>query len=204
MIGQAFPYTPVANPRYLIPNWSFGINEKKVQAHVDKARASGAGLVVLLSHNGFDVDRKMASRVSGIDVILTGHTHDALPRTVQVGKTLLVASGSHGKFLSRLDLDVAGGEVKAFRYKLMPIFSDVIDPDPEMAALVQDIRAPFASEIDKVLGTTEQTLYRRGNFNGTFDDLDLRSFDQRTRCRDCTFARLPLGIQSAAGARHHG
>ena len=113
----------------------------------------------------------MASRVSGIDVILTGHTHDALPRTVQVGKTLLVASGSHGKFLSRLDLDVAGGEVKAFRYKLMPIFSDVIDPDPEMAALVQDIRAPFASEIDKVLGTTEQTLYRRGNFNGTFDDL---------------------------------
>jgi len=171
VIGQAFPYTPVANPRYLIPNWSFGINEKKVQAHVDKARASGAGLVVLLSHNGFDVDRKMASRVSGIDVILTGHTHDALPRTVQVGKTLLVASGSHGKFLSRLDLDVAGGEVKAFRYKLMPIFSDVIDPDPEMAALVQDIRAPFASEIDKVLGTTEQTLYRRGNFNGTFDDL---------------------------------
>jgi len=171
VIGQAFPYTPVANPRYLIPNWSFGINEKKVQAHVDKARASGAGLVVLLSHNGFDVDRKMASRVSGIDVILTGHTHDALPRTVQVGKTLLVASGSHGKFLSRLDLDVAGGEVKAFRYKLMPIFSDVIDPDPEMAALVQDIRAPFASEIDKVLGTTEQVLYRRGNFNGTFDDL---------------------------------
>lgn len=171
VIGQAFPYTPVANPRYLIPNWSFGINEKKVQAHIDKARASGAGLVVLLSHNGFDVDRKMASRVSGIDVILTGHTHDALPRTVQVGKTLLVASGSHGKFLSRLDLDVAGGEVKAFRYKLMPIFSDVIDPDPEMAALVQDIRAPFASEIDKVLGTTEQTLYRRGNFNGTFDDL---------------------------------
>ena len=158
VIGQAFPYTPVANPRYLIPNWSFGINEKKVQAHVDKARASGAGLVVLLSHNGFDVDRKMASRVSGIDVILTGHTHDALPRTVQVGKTLLVASGSHGKFLSRLDLDVAGGEVKAFRYKLMPIFSDVIDPDPEMAALVQDIRAPFASEIDKVLGTTEQVL----------------------------------------------
>lgn len=171
VIGQAFPYTPVANPRFLIPNWSFGINEKKVQEHVDNARAEGAELVVLLSHNGFDVDRKLASRVKGIDVVLTGHTHDALPRTVQEGKTLLVASGSHGKFLSRLDLDVQGGEVKGFRYKLMPVFSDVIQPDPEMAALVEEIRAPFKSEIDRVLGKTESLLYRRGNFNGTFDDL---------------------------------
>ena len=171
VIGQAFPYTPVANPRFLIPNWSFGINEKKVQAHVEKARADGAQLVVLLSHNGFDVDRKLAGRVSGIDVILTGHTHDALPRVVKVGKTILVASGSHGKFLSRLDLDVQGGEVKDFRYKLMPVFSDVITPDPEMAALITEIQAPFKSEISKVLGRTESLLYRRGNFNGTFDDL---------------------------------
>ncbi len=171
VIGQAFPYTPVANPRFLIPNWSFGINEKKVQSHVEKARADGAQLVVLLSHNGFDVDRKLASRVSGIDVILTGHTHDALPRVVEVGKTILVASGSHGKFLSRLDLDVQGGEVRDFRYKLMPVFSDVITPDPEMASLIAEIQAPFKSEIGKVLGRTESLLYRRGNFNGTFDDL---------------------------------
>ncbi len=172
VIGQAFPYTPVANPRYLIPNWSFGINEKLVQEHVEKARnEGGADLVVLLSHNGFDVDRKMAGRVQGIDVILTGHTHDALPRAEQVGKTLLVASGSHGKFLSRLDLDVGGGEVRNFNYKLMPVFSDVIEPDPETAALIAEIRAPYKDEMDKVLGTTESLLYRRGNFNGTFDDL---------------------------------
>lgn len=171
VIGQAFPYTPVANPRYMIPNWSFGINEKKVQAHVEKARADGAELVVLLSHNGFDVDRKLVSRVQGIDVVLTGHTHDALPRVIQEGKTLLIASGSHGKFLSRLDLDVQGGEVKGFRYKLMPVFSDVIQPDPEMTALIEEIQAPFKSEINRVLGKTESVLYRRGNFNGTFDDL---------------------------------
>lgn len=171
VVGQAFPYTPVANPRYLIPDWSFGINEKTVRAHVEKARAEGAELVVLLSHNGFDVDRKLASRVDGIDVILTGHTHDALPKVEIVNNTILVASGSHGKFLSRLDLDVKDKKVAGYRFKLMPVFSDVIAPDPEMAALVENLRAPYKDEVERVLGVTDSTLYRRGNFNGTFDDL---------------------------------
>ncbi|WP_267177764.1 thiosulfohydrolase SoxB [Sneathiella aquimaris] len=171
VIGQAFPYTPIANPRYKIPDWSFGIREDEVQAHVDKARAQGAELVILLSHNGFDVDRKLVSRVSGIDVVLTGHTHDALPVAIDVNGTLLIASGSHGKFLSRLDLDVRDGQVKDYRYKLIPVLSDVIEPDPAMTALVTEIRQPHQQEIDRVLGTTESLLYRRGNLNGTFDDL---------------------------------
>jgi S-sulfosulfanyl-L-cysteine sulfohydrolase len=171
VIGQAFPYTPIANPRWMIPNWSFGIREEEVQANVDKARKDGAGLVVLLSHNGFDVDRKLAGRVRGIDVILTAHTHDALPDVVKVGKTLLVASGSHGKFVSRLDLDVREGEVKGFRYKLIPIFSDAIAPDAEMAAKIKDIRAPHEAMLREVVGRTDTLLYRRGNFNGTLDDL---------------------------------
>ncbi|WP_249689811.1 thiosulfohydrolase SoxB [Stappia sp. WLB 29] len=171
VIGQAFPYTPVANPRWMMPDWSFGIREEEVQANIDAVRAEGAELVVLLSHNGFDVDRKLASRVTDLDVILTGHTHDALPEPVKVGKTLLVATGSNGKFLSRLDLDVQGGEVKDFRYRLIPIFSDVIAPDAEMTALVEKIRAPHADELARELATTETLLYRRGNFNGSFDDL---------------------------------
>ncbi|SDU10869.1 thiosulfohydrolase SoxB [Stappia sp. ES.058] len=171
VVGQAFPYTPVANPRWMFPNWSFGIREEEVQANVDAARADGAEVVVMLSHNGFDVDRKLASRVSGIDVILTGHTHDALPEPVKVGKTLLIASGSNGKFLSRLDLDVRDGEVKDYRFKLIPIFSDVITPDAETTALVEKVRAPYVEELSRELATTESLLYRRGNFNGTFDDL---------------------------------
>ncbi|MFK7866009.1 MAG: thiosulfohydrolase SoxB [Alphaproteobacteria bacterium] len=171
VIGQAFPYTPVANPRYLIPELSFGIREETVQASVDEARGAGAQLVVLLSHNGFDVDRKLAGRVQGLDVVLTGHTHDALPEVVKVGKTLLVASGSHGKFLSRLDLDVGAEGIRDFRYKLMPIFSDVIPQQKEMKNLVESIRAPHKSVIDETLGHTDDFLYRRGNFNGTFDDL---------------------------------
>ena len=171
VIGQAFPYTPVANPRYLIPEWSFGIRENLVRDQVEKLRGQGVDLIVLLSHNGFDVDRKLAAQVEGIDVILTGHTHDALPAVVTVGQTLLVASGSHGKFLSRLDLDVKNKRVAEYRYKLIPILSDVIKPDPEMADLVKKIRAPFEKETDRVLGRTESLLYRRGNFNGTFDDL---------------------------------
>jgi sulfur-oxidizing protein SoxB len=171
VIGQAFPYTPIANPRWMFPNWSFGIREEVVAANVQAARDEGAELVVLLSHNGFDVDRKMAARVPGIDVILTGHTHDALPEPLLVGKTLLIASGSQGKFVTALDLDLRGGAVKGYRSRLIPVFSDVITPDPEMAALIDNLRAPFASELSRVVGRTESLLYRRGNFNGTLDDL---------------------------------
>ncbi|MBS0535732.1 MAG: thiosulfohydrolase SoxB [Proteobacteria bacterium] len=171
VLGQAFPYTPVANPRWMIPKWSFGIREEDVRAQVAKARAAGAQLIVLLSHNGFDVDRKLAARVEGIDIILTGHTHDALPEAIKVGNTLLIASGSHGKFISRLDLDVQGGAVKSFRYKLIPLFADVIKPDAEMSAAIEKARAPYAKDLARVVGQADSLLYRRGNFNGTFDDL---------------------------------
>jgi sulfur-oxidizing protein SoxB len=171
VIGQALPYTAIANPRWMIPKWSFGIRENDLQANVEKARKDGAGLVVLLSHNGFDVDRKLAGRVPGIDVILAAHTHDALPEVVKVGKTLLVASGSHGKFLSRLDLDVRDGEVKNFRFKLIPIFADVIAPDAAMAARIAAVRAPHERMLGEAIGRTETLLYRRGNFNGTLDDV---------------------------------
>jgi S-sulfosulfanyl-L-cysteine sulfohydrolase len=171
IIGQALPYTPVANPRWMIPNWSFGIREDDLRSQVEAIRKQGAELVVLLSHNGFDLDRKLASRVSGIDVILTAHTHDALPEVVKVERTLLVASGSHGKFVSRLDLDVRGGEVKDYRYKLIPVFAEAIAPDPEVAAKIRGIRAPYETMLRETIGRTETLLYRRGNFNGTLDDL---------------------------------
>ncbi|RAU20861.1 thiosulfohydrolase SoxB [Paramagnetospirillum kuznetsovii] len=171
VIGQAFPYTPVANPRWMMPKWSFGIREEDMQKRVNDARAKGADLVVVASHNGFDVDRKMASRVKGIDVMLTGHTHDAIPELIRVGDTLLVASGSHGKFLGRLDLEVKGKKVTAHSFRLIPVFSDAIRPDAEMAALIERIRAPHAAELGRVVGRTKGLLYRRGNFNGTFDDL---------------------------------
>ena len=171
VIGQAFPYTPIANPRWLMPDWSFGIEEDRVRAEVDAARKAGADVVVLLSHNGFDVDRKLAARVSGIDVILTGHTHDAIPRSVMVGTTILTAPGSHGKFLGRLDLSVKGKKVLDHRFRLIPIFTDAIAGDPEMAALIAKIRAPYKTDLDRVLARTDSLLYRRGNFNGTFDDL---------------------------------
>jgi len=171
VLGQAFPYTPVANPRWLIPTWSFGIREEDVRANVARARRDGAALVVLLSHNGFEVDRKLAARVEGIDVILTAHTHDALPEPVRVGRTLLVASGSAGKFVSRLDLDVGQGSVRDFRFRLIPLFADAIRPDPAMAAAIARARAPFAAELARAVGRTRSLLYRRGTLNGTFDDL---------------------------------
>ena len=171
VIGQAFPYTPVANPRYKIKNWSFGIRESLIKKRVNLARRSGAELVVLLSHNGFDVDRKLASRVSGIDVILTGHTHDALPEATRVNNTLLVASGSHGKFLARLDLEISGKRVTDFAFQLIPIFSDVIKPDPEIRSIISKVRTPHQAELNRIIGETDSLLYRRGNFNGTFDDL---------------------------------
>jgi sulfur-oxidizing protein SoxB len=171
VIGQAFPYTPIANPRYLMPDWQFGIDEDRIAANVEKLRGDKVDLVVLLSHNGFDVDRKLASRVKGIDVILTGHTHDALPMPVKVGDTLLVAAGSHGKFLARLDLEVRDRRIQNYEFRLIPVLSELIDPDPDLTALVYEARDPYSDKLDTVLGRTEALLYRRGNFNGTFDDL---------------------------------
>lgn len=171
VIGQAFPYLPIANPNWMFPDLSFGVRQERMAEVVQEARDAGAEVVVVLSHNGFDVDRKMAAQVPGIDVILTGHTHDALPEPVRVGSTHLIASGSHGKFVSRVDLDVQDGALKGLTHRLIPIFSDVIAPDPEMTALVEETRAPFKDEMSEVLGTTESLLYRRGNFNGTWDDL---------------------------------
>jgi sulfur-oxidizing protein SoxB len=171
VIGQAFPYTPIANPHWMFPDWEFGIKEDKIAARVQAARDAGAGLIVLLSHNGFDVDRKLASRVPGIDVILTGHTHDALPTPVRVGQTLLVATGACGKFISRLDLDVQGGRIATYRHALIPVFSNAIAPDTEMTALVQRLREPFAKDLARVVGRTESLLWRRGNTAGTWDDV---------------------------------
>ena len=171
VIGQAFPYMPIANPGWMFPEYSFGIRDENMQAMVDQVRAQGAECVVVLSHNGFDVDKKMASIVSGIDVILSGHTHDALPEPALAGQTIIVPSGSNGKFVSRVDLDIRDGRMMGFRHKLIPIFSDVITPDAEVAALIDAERAPFVAELSEVIGQTDSLLYRRGNFNGTWDDL---------------------------------
>ncbi|MEP6067814.1 MAG: thiosulfohydrolase SoxB [Paracoccaceae bacterium] len=171
VIGQAFPYMPIANPRWMFPEFSFGIRDENMAAMVKEVRAAGAECVVVLSHNGFDVDKKMASVVPGIDVILSGHTHDALPEPYVVGQTIVVPSGSNGKFVSRVDLDIRDGRMLGYRTKLIPIFSDVITPDAEVAAVIDEQRAPYLAEMSEVIGQTDSTLYRRGNFNGTWDDV---------------------------------
>ena len=171
VIGQHFPYTPIANPRYMVPNWSFGIRPEIIQKNVNAAREDGAELVVLLSHNGFDVDQKLAKIVSGIDVILTGHTHDAVPKALKIEKTLLLSSGSHGKYLGRIDLEVRNGEIVDYSSNLIPVFSDVIEPDPQMEKHIHATREPYEAECSRVIGQTKNLLYRRGNFNGTWDDV---------------------------------
>jgi sulfur-oxidizing protein SoxB len=175
VIGQAFPYTPIANPRHFVPDWSFGIQDENMQKQVDEVRAKGAQVVVVLSHNGMDVDIKMASRVRGIDAILGGHTHDGMPAPVIVknagGQTLVTNAGSHGKFLAVLDFDVRGGKIQDFRYKLMPVFSNLLKADAEMQALIDKHRAPYKAKLEEKLAVSEGALYRRGNFNGSWDQV---------------------------------
>jgi S-sulfosulfanyl-L-cysteine sulfohydrolase len=177
IIGQAFPYTPVANPRYFTPNWTFGIQEANLQKTIEDARAKGAKVVVLLSHNGMDVDLKLASRVRGLDAILGGHTHDGVPIPVKVknagGVTLVTNAGSNGKFLGVLDFDVRAGHVVDFHYKLLPVFSDLLPADVQMAQLIKEIREPYEMLLSEPLAITENLLYRRGNFNGSFDQVIL-------------------------------
>ena len=177
VVGQAFPYTPIANPRYMVPDWTFGIQDEEMQKAVNAARSEGAQVVVVLSHNGMDVDLKMASRVTGIDAILGGHTHDGVPQPVKVqnpgGVTLVTNAGSNGKFLGVLDFDVKGGKVADFRYRLLPVFSNLLAPDAEMAALIERVRKPYLGKLEEKLAVSEGLLYRRGNFNGSWDQLIL-------------------------------
>ena len=177
VIGQAFPYTPIANPRYMMDQWSFGIQERHLQKMVDKVRAKGAKLVVLLSHNGMDVDLKLATRVRGIDVILGGHTHDGVPAPTVVknasGSTLVTNAGSNGKFVAVVDLDVKGGRLADYRYRLLPVFANLLPADAGMAAYIESVRAPHRARLEQKLAVTEGLLYRRGNFNGSFDQLIL-------------------------------
>ena len=183
IIGQAFPYTPIANPRYFTPDWTFGIKEMEMQQTVNAARAKGAAAVVLLSHNGMDVDLKMASRVTGIDAIMGGHTHDGVPQPVIInnagGKTIVTNAGSNGKFLGVLDFEVKAGKVADFRYKLMPIFSNLLPADKDMQALIDKVRAPHLANLNEKLAVTDGLLYRRGNFSGTFDQLILDALMER-------------------------
>ena len=171
VIGQHFPYTPIANPNYMVKGWSFGIRPEVLQKNVDEAKKQGAEIVVLLSHNGFDVDQKLATMIQGIDVILTGHTHDAIPKGIRIKDTLLLSSGSHGKYLGRVDLKVKNGKVVETSSNLIPVFSDVVAPDKEMTKLIKQIRSPYEKECNRIIGKTDNLLYRRGNFNGSWDDV---------------------------------
>ncbi len=176
VVGQAFPYTPIANPQRFIPDWSFGIQEGDLQELVDEIRASErVAAVVLLSHNGMDVDMKLASRVSGIDFILGGHTHDGVPLAMEVknpgGVTVVTNAGSNGKFVGVLDLDFARNAVSGYRYRLLPVFANLLPAAPEMQALIERSRAPYLAKLNEPLAVTESLLYRRGNFNGTFDQI---------------------------------
>jgi S-sulfosulfanyl-L-cysteine sulfohydrolase len=176
VIGQAFPYVPIAHPKRFVPDWTFGIRDDELQKLVNSLRSNDkVDAVVLLSHNGMDVDLKLASRVSGIDVILGGHTHDAVPQPIPVtnpgGKTLVTNAGSSGKFLGVLDLEVAKGRVTGIRYRLLPVFSELLKPDAAMAALVDKMREPHAAAYAEKLATADRLLYRRGNFGGTVDQL---------------------------------
>jgi sulfur-oxidizing protein SoxB len=177
VIGQAYPYTPIANPRYFVADWNFGIQEEALQRVVDSARAKGARAVVLLSHNGMDIDLKLATRVRGIDAILGGHTHDGVPQPVIVsnpgGKTIVTNAGSNGKFLGVLDLRVGNGGVTGFHYRLLPVFANLLPADADMRALIERVRAPYRERLSEPLAVTEGLLYRRGNFNGSFDQLIL-------------------------------
>ncbi|MFO1337787.1 MAG: thiosulfohydrolase SoxB [Burkholderiaceae bacterium] len=175
VVGQAFPYTPIAHPRRFVADWTFGIQEAALQHAVEQARADGAQLVVLLSHNGMDVDLKLASRVRGIDAIFGGHTHDGVPKAIVVanagGQTLVTNAGSNGKFLGVMDFEVKAGRVTDYRYRLLPVFANQLPPDAAMEALIAKARQPFAERLAEPLAVSDGLLYRRGNFNGSWDQL---------------------------------
>ena len=175
VIGQAFPFTPIANPRHMVKDWQFGIREKRLQEMIDEVRAKGAQVVSLLSHNGLGIDMKLATRVTGLDVIFSGHTHDALPIAYEAknagGRTLVINSGSAGKFVAMLEFNVKKGKPLDYQFNMIPIFSNAIKPDQGMADYIKSVRKPYLNKLNEELAVSNDLLYRRGTFNGSFDQL---------------------------------
>jgi S-sulfosulfanyl-L-cysteine sulfohydrolase len=193
IIGQAYPYTPIANPKYLIPDWQFGIQEQRLQQIIDDIkRQKSADVIILLSHNGMDIDLKLAGRVSGIDVILGGHTHDAIPKPIWVqnnnSKTCVTNAGSHGKFLAVLDLDIRQNRLHDLRYRLLPVFSNLLEPDTEMQMLINKLRKPYSAKLQQPLAVADKLLYRRDTYKGTFDQLIVAA---QLAINDCQIALSP-------------
>jgi sulfur-oxidizing protein SoxB len=204
VIGQAFPYVPIAHPRRFTPDWKFGIREEELQRLVDAHRSNDkVDAVILLSHNGMDVDLKLATRVTGIDVILGGHTHDAVPQPITVtnsgGVTLVTNSGSNGKFLGVLDLELARGKVANVRYRLLPVYSELLKPDPAMQSLIDRMREPHVADWDDKLATADHLLYRRGNFFGTVDQLICDALREELNAEIALSPGFRWGVTALAG-----
>ncbi len=188
IIGQAFPYTPIANPRYFIPDWQFGIQEQRLQVIIDEIKlAKKADVIVLLSHNGMDVDLKLASRINGLHIILGGHTHDAIPKPILINKTWVTNAGSQGKFLGVVDLAIEKGQLKACRYQLLPVFSNLLTPDQKIQTFINTIRKPFLKTLRHPLAVTDKLLYRRDTFSGSFDEILLNAL-QMIKGADISFS----------------
>jgi sulfur-oxidizing protein SoxB len=210
VIGQAFPYTPIANPKRFIPNWTFGIREDDLAELVAEIRANEEpDAVILLSHNGMDVDLKLAGRVPGIDFILGGHTHDGMPRPLEIensgGRTLVTNAGSNGKFLGVLDLQFGASGLSGYRYRLLPVFSELLAADPRMQAHIDAVRAPHREVLEEELAIADSLLYRRGNFNGSFDQLIVDGLRAELDAQISPVAGLPLGDHGdARRGDHHG
>ncbi|MFV2004277.1 MAG: thiosulfohydrolase SoxB [Gammaproteobacteria bacterium] len=201
IVGQAFPRTGNANPPEFFPDWSFGLREDDMIELVKQIREEEKpDAVVLLSHNGMDVDIKMAERVPGLNVVFGGHTHDGVPQPIKVknieGHDCWVTNaGSNGKFLGVMDFDIADGKIKSMNYNMLPIISDVLPADKEMQAYIDQMRSTkydeniiesrvkekyfnesrlgktFAEILDEKLAIADRLLYRRGNFMGTWDQI---------------------------------
>ena len=171
VIGVAATIVDKTMPPHFSEGLRFTNGDKELPREIRRLRQKEhVDLIVVLSHLGLPQDIKLAGLVDGIDVILSGHTHDRLERPVVANDTFIIQSGCHGAFVGRLDLSVGVEGVRLERHELVAM-DDTVEPDPAMAALVEGVMAPLRERLSVAVGSIGTALHRNTILDCTMDDL---------------------------------
>ncbi|NLD72906.1 MAG: bifunctional metallophosphatase/5'-nucleotidase [Chloroflexi bacterium] len=180
VIGIAATIVDKTMPPSFSKGLRFTLGNEELPGHISHLRQEErADLIVVVSHLGFPQEVRLAEEVEGIDVLLSGHTHNRIYRPVLVNGAIIIQSGCHGSFLGRLDLQLEGGKVVDWRHALITVTEDLPE-DPVVRERVEAALATDRSDLAEQVGETRTPLHRYTVLEAPMDNLLLQALQSET------------------------